>query len=98
MSKIRQSAKGEDCAIRYPGVCNHNPETVVWSHVNGIRYGKGFAKKSLDELGAYACSRCHAVYDGQAPRPEGMTQEQAELWWWQGHGESLVKLKQKGLI
>lgn len=98
MSAIRKSARNEECAVRYPGVCNHNPETVVWSHANGLRYGKGFAVKSLDEIGAYACSRCHAVYDGQAPRPEGMTKDEADLMWWQGHGESLVKLKAKGLI
>ena len=29
MSKITQSARGERCQIRFPGICNHDPETTV---------------------------------------------------------------------
>lgn len=61
MSKLRKSARGQDCQIRIPGVCNHNPETVVLAHLNGA----GIGTKHPDLFGAYACSRCHAVVDGE---------------------------------
>ena len=32
MSKITQSARGERCQIRFPGICNHDPETTVFAH------------------------------------------------------------------
>ena len=54
-SKIRQSAKGEDCLVRAPGICNGNPETVVLAHING----GGIGRKNPDWQGAYACSACH---------------------------------------
>ena len=34
--KIRNSARGQDCALRIPGVCNFNPETTVLAHVGVI--------------------------------------------------------------
>jgi hypothetical protein len=51
-----------------------------------------------DLLGAYGCSACHAVYDGQRKRPAGMTQQDVELDFWRGHGESLIRLYEKGLV
>jgi hypothetical protein len=59
-SKIRQSAKGEDCLVRAPGICNGNPETVVLAHING----GGIGRKNPDWQGAYACSACHEWLDG----------------------------------
>jgi len=34
-SKIRASAKGEDCQVRVEGVCNFNPETTILAHLGG---------------------------------------------------------------
>jgi hypothetical protein len=66
MSKIRKSARGEQCQVRIPGVCNSNPETVVLAHLNsGSITGKGIGSKSPDYLAAYACSDCHDLYDGR---------------------------------
>lgn len=62
MSKITQSAKGEDCQVRIPGICNHNPETTVFAHING----GGMGMKQPDSEGAYCCSACHDVLDGRA--------------------------------
>lgn len=98
MSKIRESARGEQCAIRIPGICTHDPAQTVWSHANGSAAGKGIGMKAIDLLGAYACFRCHAVYDRQLPLPDGMTRQDVKLAWWEGHARSLVILKQKGLI
>jgi len=98
MSKIRESARGETCQVRIPGVCSHDPEKTIWSHYSGQAGGKGVGVKSLDVAGAYACTNCDAVYDGQSRRPEGMSKQDVELAWADGHIRSLVILKRKGLI
>lgn len=98
MSKIRESARGEDCTVRIPGICHYQPEYTIWSHFRGLAGGKGMGIKSHDACGAYACTACDAVYDGQRPRPEGMTKEDVDLAWLKGHILSLVKLIKKGLI
>ena len=59
MSKIRKSAKGEECTVRIPGVCNFNPETTIFAHKGGA----GMGLKSSDIHGAYCCSDCHDVID-----------------------------------
>jgi hypothetical protein len=62
--KITDSARGQDCQINLPG-CNYNPETVVYCHLNGHEWGKGFGIKADDGVGFYGCSHCHDVYDGR---------------------------------
>lgn len=57
---IRQSAKGQSCQVRVPGVCNGNPETTVLAHLNG----GGMGAKASDIHGAYCCSDCHTFLDG----------------------------------
>lgn len=64
MSKIRKSAKGEQCQVRIVGICNGNPETVVFAHLGG----GGMATKMPDLFGAYCCSSCHDVVDGRTKR------------------------------
>lgn len=59
-SKIRQSAKGQPCLVRVPGVCNGNSETTVLAHLNG----GGVGDKAGDHEAAYACSACHEWLDG----------------------------------
>ena len=59
MSKITKSARGEECQIRIPGICNKNQETTVFCHLNG--YGMG--GKHADLFGSYGCSACHDVVD-----------------------------------
>lgn len=58
--KLTNSAKGEECTLRIPGVCNFNPETTVAAHINGA----GMATKSDDPLISYGCSDCHQWLDG----------------------------------
>lgn len=96
--KIRQAARGERCTLRIIGVCNNDPETTVWAHVNGVRYNKGVGCKAPDILGAFACYACHSVYDGAHMRPAGMSKEDVELAFWQGHGESICRLIEKGVL
>ena len=84
MSKLRKLAKGRDCKIRLPGVCNFNPETTVLAHYRlaGI---SGMGLKSPDLLGAWACSDCHAYVDTHKDDStaraflEGVMRTQAQL-------------------
>lgn len=54
--------------------------------------------KSTDLLGAYGCSNCHALYDRRRPTPPGITREEIELAFWEGHARSVVLLIEKGII
>lgn len=58
--KIMNSAKGEDCALRLPGVCNFNSETTVAAHIGRVR---GMGHKCSDICIVYACSDCHREID-----------------------------------
>lgn len=60
--KIRNSARGQQCQVRMPVVCNRNPETVVLAHVGK---GSGMGQKCDDIHATYACSACHDVIDGR---------------------------------
>lgn len=99
MSAITLSARGEQCTLRLPGICNRNPETTVWAHSNTPEGGKARGKKLeiVDHIGAYACDCCHMVYDRQHSRPPGMTKEYVDARFEQGRIESEQKLKEKGL-
>lgn len=94
---IRESARGESCLVRIYG-CPDDPSMTIWSHNRHSRAGKGLGVKSLDINGAYCCTYCDAIYDGQLVRPNGLSCEDVELAWYAGHAESLVILRQKGLI
>lgn len=60
--KLRESARGQDCTLRIPGICNFNPETTVLAHLPcGM---KGVGMKSPDMMAVFACSCCHAFIDG----------------------------------
>lgn len=95
--QIRESARGEDCTVRIVGACTHDPATTIWSHAPLGAAGKGGAIKALDLCGAYCCTACDAVIDGQQPLPPGTTRAMAMLDWFMGHMRSLVRLRQKGL-
>ena len=62
-SKIRQSARGEDCTLNIDGVCSYDPATVVLAHSNRYEDGKGMGLKSDDAKGCYACYQCHMWLD-----------------------------------
>ena len=95
--KLTKSAQGETCTVRLPFVCNHNPETVVLAHLNGIRFGHGTGRKIANIFGAYACSKCHDVIDGRVPY-DHLTHEEVKLSHFQGVIETQMKMIDKGLI
>jgi hypothetical protein len=93
---IRQSARDQECTLHLPG-CPFDRAMTIWSHAPFGAAGKGMGLKSLDLCGAFACTHCDAIVDGQKPRPDGMSREQVLVEWLYGHLKSLVILRQKGL-
>jgi len=59
---LREQARGRDCQIRLPGVCNHDQATTVLAHYRMVGLS-GMGMKSPDLCGAWACSACHAYVD-----------------------------------
>ena len=95
--RIRDSANGEACTVRIVGACTHDPAHTIWSHAPLQAAGKGRSIKAIDLAGAYCCTACDAVVDGQRHMPPGATRDSVMLDWFMGHMRSLVILKQKGL-
>lgn len=62
MSKITDYARGKDCQVRIPGVCNRDPATTVHAHyrMSGLC---GMSLKPDDIFGAHACFECHNAVD-----------------------------------
>lgn len=95
---IRDSAKGEECTVRIPGVCRGGTEHTIWSHAPLGAAGKGLGLKALDLAGAYCCTACDACVDQAAGRGFDVSREMVLNDWFMGHMRSLVILKQKGLV
>ena len=90
--KITQSANGQECQVRYPGICNFNNETTVYAHMNG----SGMGTKHADIFGAYCCSSCHDIADGRAGG--SFTPLEAEVYFYEGIFRTQQILLNKGLI
>ena len=100
-SKITKSASGKRCTMRLPGVCNHDPATTIWSHINSVRWGSGRGHKSPDICGAYTCSDCGDAIDGRRLKDkngERLDKEFVRLCAYEAHFESLMILWEEGII
>lgn len=97
MTDLRKLAKGQDCMIRIPGVCNHNPETTVLAHYR-MAGTCGTGMKPPDTLGAWACSSCHDFVDRRVPPylPHSSEFEDVERWHMQGVMRTLAALDKMG--
>jgi len=91
MSKIRKSAKGEDCSLRLVP-CSSN-ETTVLAHIGRVR---GVGIKCNDIHAVYACSNCHDVIDGRVNH--NFTREELAYEVLRALEETQLKLIDKGLI
>lgn len=94
-TKLTKAARGRDCQVRIPGVCNHNPETVVLAHYRmaGVC---GTSMKPLDLIGAWACSDCHDVIDGRVRI--AADRDILRLWHLEGMVRTLDILTREGVI
>jgi len=64
-SKLTKAARGRECQVRIPGVCNGNPETTVLAHYR-MAGTCGVGIKPNDLQGAWACSACHDAVDSRS--------------------------------
>jgi len=67
VSLLRKMARGRDCQVRIPGVCNFDPETTVLAHYR-LAGTCGMGIKPHDLIGAWACSSCHDEIDRRTRR------------------------------
>lgn len=93
MSKIRKSAKGQDCQVRLIGICNFDPDTTVFAHKGGA----GMGIKSADILGAYCCSACHDAVDGRG-KVDWNKKQEIENAFYEGIFRTQLLLIEQGLI
>jgi hypothetical protein len=98
MTPIRASAKGQECTLRFPGICNRNPETTVWCHSNRLADGKGMSLKAPDQEGCYGCSDCHAWLDGGYAANPYISRTSVDERFDAARAESQVILRAKGLM
>lgn len=97
MKSLTDSANGEDCQLRFDGVCLGTTDTTVWAHWPGLDGDRGMGLKALDLCGCYACATCHDLLDGRKHVP-GLGRQAIELGFLFGHLRSLVRAGQKGLL
>lgn len=74
----RRAARGRDCTLMLPGVCNRDPATTVLCHSNRLADGKGMGLKAPDSAACFGCSDCHDVLDGRRPLPGWLTRQQLD--------------------
>ncbi|SDF80681.1 MULTISPECIES: nuclease domain-containing protein [unclassified Duganella] len=98
MTPIRKAARGQDCTIVLPGVCNRDPATSVLCHSNELADGKGMGLKAPDTAAAIGCSACHDVLDGRRPRPAWLTKDMVLAAFRGGIERTHQFLRTKGLI
>ncbi|WP_160621301.1 DUF1364 domain-containing protein [Mixta intestinalis] len=95
MANLRKAARGRECQVRIPGVCNFNPETSVLAHYR-MAGTCGTGCKPDDWQAAIACNCCHDVIDGRVNT--GYTREELRLM----HAEGVLRTqkiwKEEGLI
>jgi hypothetical protein len=93
--KLRKAARGRECMVRLPSVCNHDPETTVLAHVR-LAGVSGMGMKSDDLLGAWACSSCHDAIDRRAHTD--VDRDYVRLAHLEGMVRTIAVLKKEGLI
>jgi len=93
--KLRKAARGRECMVRLPGVCNHNPETTVLAHVR-LAGVSGMGMKADDLLGAWACSSCHDAIDRRGHLD--LERDYVRLAHLEGMVRTIAVLKKEGLV
>lgn len=69
MTNLRKEARGRNCQVRLPGICNGNPETTVLAHYRMAGLN-GTGMKPDDVIGAWSCSSCHDEIDRRTRKLE----------------------------
>ena len=95
-NKYTKAAKGQECQIRIPHVCNNDPETVVLAHLDDLQFQAGH--KSLDIHGAFSCYACHNAVAGLSGSTHSHTTEELKLMHLQAVIRTQMIFVQMGLI
>jgi hypothetical protein len=95
MSKLRKSAKGEECTLMIFPYCNGNPETTVLCHLPSG--DKGWALKTPDFFAVYGCSDCHSILD-RAKRVEDVDELELHKIMLRSLYRTQKRMIEKGLI
>lgn len=93
-TKLTKAARGRECQVRIPGVCNGNPETTVLAHYR-MAGTCGVGYKPNDLQGAWACSACHDACDG---RRSDIGRGQARQYHAEGVMRTQALLLREGLV
>lgn len=96
-NRITKAARGRDCTVRIPGVCNGNPDTVVLAHYR-MAGTCGTGMKPSDIQGAWACSDCHDCCDLRNSQVQGFTYDQIRLYHAEGVFRTLDTLIREGIV
>lgn len=94
-SKIRQSARLQECQVRIPNICSFDETETILAHKNG----GGMAMKSDDLHGSYCCHLCHAEIDSiYGKRKSEFTDDEILIMFYEGIFRTQLILIDKGLI
>lgn len=63
---LREASRGATCTLRIPGVCNHDPATVVGCHVSIPGFSAGMGQKNDDLFLIDGCAACHSALDSRS--------------------------------
>ncbi len=86
--RLLESARGQHCTLRIPGVCNGNPETTVAAHSNQLVHGKGMGLKAHDCFAAWACSSCHTEID----QGSKLSRQEKDEYWQEGFERTILQM------
>lgn len=95
MADLRKAARGRECQIRIPGICNGNPETSVLAHYR-LAGTCGTGIKPDDMQGAIACNCCHDAIDGRVKTE--YSHDELRLMHAEGVMRTLAIWKKEGLV
>ena len=96
---LRKQAKGRECQIRIPCICNGDSETVVLCHSNNKRlFGVGMGQKVPDMFGAWGCNECHNAVDSREWLGGDYTEEEIQIMFYEGCFRTMNELLKEGLI
>ena len=91
-----KSARGKDCELRFPSICNFNPETTVAAHIR-VSGTCGIGIKPSDIATVRACSSCHDVVDGRV-KTKLYTKDEIDAMTLQGLCRTIQCYVKEGLV
>jgi len=98
MINLRKEAKGRQCTVAIPGVCNGNPETTVLAHLNNKPLFRcGMSQKVPDWAACFACSDCHDLLDGRT-KSEYYTDDEIKIMHYDAIMRTQMILRKEGKL